>query len=88
MNDREVHKKVSPKFTICFSDLANYLGMNVFDKEKVDRDEETVQKSEPDTMPEKPLFNQTPKQSLYERNQPSVIKEEKEENDEDEQNNA
>jgi len=62
LNDREVHKKVSPKFTICFSDLANYLGINVFDLEKDDKEKESAQPAEkPDTMPEKPLFSQTPK---------------------------
>ena len=25
LNEKEVHKKVSPKFTVCFMDLASYL---------------------------------------------------------------
>jgi hypothetical protein len=29
LNEKEVHKKVSPKFTVCFMDLASYLGVSL-----------------------------------------------------------
>ena len=29
LNEKEVHKKVSPKFTVCFIDLASYLGISL-----------------------------------------------------------
>ena len=29
LNEKEVHKNVSPKFTICFMDLASYLNISL-----------------------------------------------------------
>ena len=48
LNEKEVHKKVSPKFTVCFMDLASYMNIsvqpimesaeNVKDKKKEDKE--------------------------------------------------
>lgn len=29
LNQKEIHKQVSPKFTVCFMDLASYLGISL-----------------------------------------------------------
>lgn len=60
LNQKEHHKKVSPKFTVCFSELASYMGIKMSPVE--------------DTM-----------LSTFDREQPSIIKEEEEHDDVDSQ---
>ena len=60
LNLKELHKSVSPKFTVCFLDLASYLNISL---RPIVESQESVQSSGV---------------SQYDRQQPSVIKEEEE----------
>ena len=79
LNQKEMHKQVSPKFTVCFVDLASYLGISLkplLDENK-EKDREVTKQSSRDKESKMPMSL-----SQLERHQPSVIKEEVEpEND-------
>lgn len=61
---KEQYKKASPKFTVCFMDLANFLGIKL--------DPEIVEEEAPSNENHNSSFNN------IERQQPSIIKEEEE----------
>lgn len=73
LNEKEVHKKVSPKFTVCFMDLASYLNISL---------KPIVESAHQAHFNEESDFKEMQTKSQLERHQqPSVIKEEIEDDD-------
>ena len=79
MNEKEVHKKVSPKFTVCFMDLASYMGISL------QPIVESAEKSK-EALEEQDYQNSAISQMDRGQN-PSVIKEEYEHENEDQEDN-